>query len=168
MRIETFGKDVEVTPALQSYVEEKLARIGKHFDQHCEARVTLKLQKTEHHVDASLNIPGQTLHAEAGGQTMYAAIGHGIAIPHGRAPTLDRPRGALLRLATPVDFGGDEPVDLVFAMAVPAHYTHQHLMLLSELAELFSAPGIRQALRAAGDARALRQALELTPPASAA
>ena len=43
MRIETFGKDVEVTPALQSYVEEKLARVGKHFDQHCEARVTLKL-----------------------------------------------------------------------------------------------------------------------------
>ncbi len=74
MRIETFGKDVEVTPALQSYVEEKLAWIGKHFDQHCEARVTLKLQKTEHHVDASLNIPGQTLHAEANAQTMYAAI----------------------------------------------------------------------------------------------
>ncbi len=96
------------------------------------------------------------------------AIGHGIAIPHGRAPTLDRPRGALLRLAAPVDFGGDEPVDLVFAMAVPAHYTHQHLMLLSELAELFSAPDIRQALREAGDARALREALDMTPPASAA
>ena len=93
------------------------------------------------------------------------AIGHGIAIPHGRAPTLDRPRGALLRLATPVDFGGE---DLVFAMAVPAHYTHQHLMLLSELAELFSAPDIRQALREAGDARALREALDMTPPASAA
>ena len=89
------------------------------------------------------------------------AIGHGIAIPHGRAPTLDRPRGALLRLASPVDFGGDEPVDLVFAMAVPAHYTHQHLMLLS-------APEIRQALREAGDARALREALDMTPPASAA
>ena len=56
----------------------------------------------------------------------------------------------------------------VFAMAVPAHYTHQHLMLLSELAELFSAPCIRQALREAGDARELRQALDLTPPASAA
>src|SRR2546427_7063102 len=69
-----------------------------------------------------------------------------------------RPRGALLRLTSPVDFGGDEPVDLVFAMAVPAHYTHQHLMLLSELAELFSAADIRQALRQAGDARALRKA----------
>ncbi len=96
------------------------------------------------------------------------AIGCGIAIPHGRAPALDRPRGALLRLQTPVDFGGDEPVDLVFAMAVPAHYTHQHLMLLSELAELFSTPSIRDALRAAGDARALREALDLPPSASAA
>ncbi|WNH51164.1 ribosome hibernation-promoting factor, HPF/YfiA family [Stenotrophomonas oahuensis] len=75
MRIETFGKDVEVTPALHSYVEEKLARISKHFDREsCNARVTLKLQKPDHHVDASVNIPGQTLHAEANGQTMYAAI----------------------------------------------------------------------------------------------
>ncbi len=96
------------------------------------------------------------------------AIGHGIAIPHGRAPLLERPRGALLRLETPVDFGGDEPVDLVFAMAVPAHYTHQHLMLLSELAELFSEPSVRQALREAHDGQALRQVLELSPPASAA
>ena len=95
-------------------------------------------------------------------------LGKAVAIPHGRAPALDKPRGALLRLEQPVDFGGSEPVDLVFAIAVPAHYTHQHLMLLSELAELFSAPAIRQALRDAGDARALRQALDLPPPASAA
>ena len=75
MRIETFGKDVEVTPALKEYVETKLSRAGKHFGEHCETRVTLKLQnKNEHHVDASVNIPGQTLHAEATGQTMYAAI----------------------------------------------------------------------------------------------
>lgn len=74
MRIETFGKDVEVTPALQEYVETKLQRLAKHFDQHCEVRVTLELRKNEHHVDASANVPGQTLHAEAGGQTMYAAI----------------------------------------------------------------------------------------------
>ncbi|MCW4453500.1 PTS sugar transporter subunit IIA [Flavobacterium sp. MXW15] len=96
------------------------------------------------------------------------AIGHGIAIPHGRAPSLDRPRGALLRLLQPVDFGGDEPVDLVFALAVPAHYTHQHLMLLSELAELFSDAGVRAALRATSDSRALRQILEFPPRTSAA
>ncbi|MBD8636438.1 MULTISPECIES: ribosome-associated translation inhibitor RaiA [unclassified Stenotrophomonas] len=75
MRIETFGKDVEVTPALKEYVETKFKRPGNHFvGEHCETRVTLKLQKNEHHVDATVNIPGQTLHAEANGQTMYAAI----------------------------------------------------------------------------------------------
>ena len=96
------------------------------------------------------------------------AIGHGIAIPHGRAPALERPRGALLRLESAVDFGADEPVDLVFAIAVPSHYTHQHLMLLSELAEAFSEPAFRQALRDARDSEALLQVIHYPPPASAA
>jgi len=96
------------------------------------------------------------------------AIGHGIAIPHGRAAALQQPRGALLKLTRPVDFNGDEPVDLVFAIAVPAHYTHQHLMLLSELAELFSIAAVRDALRAAQDAPALRAIIDCPPPATAA
>lgn len=97
------------------------------------------------------------------------AIGHGIAIPHGRAPHLDAPRGALLRLDQPIDFDGHgAQVDLIFAMAVPAHYTHQHLMLLSELAEQFSDEGFRDALRRAPDAAALHGLLGGAPQASAA
>ena len=89
------------------------------------------------------------------------AIGHGIAIPHGRSPTLDSPRGVLLRLEPAVDFNASDgqEVDLVFAMAVPDHYTHQHLMLLSELAERFSDAGFRNALRDAADAPAMRRLL---------
>ena len=89
------------------------------------------------------------------------AIGHGIAIPHGRLATIEAPRGALLRLESTVDFGAadGEPVDLVFALAVPDHYTHQHLMLLSELAERFSDDRFRQALRDAPDAQAMRTLL---------
>lgn len=89
------------------------------------------------------------------------AIGHGIAIPHGRSPTLEAPRGALLRLQPAVDFNATDgqDVDLVFAMAVPDHYTHQHLMLLSELAERFSDERFRAALRNAPDARAMRALL---------
>ncbi|WP_024938737.1 PTS sugar transporter subunit IIA [Xanthomonas arboricola] len=115
---------------------------------------------------------------QAGADELYAnlcerealgstAIGHGIAIPHGRCPNLTEPRGALLRLDTPVAFGGDEPVDLIFAMAVPAHYTHQHLMLLSELAERFSDADFRQQLRAAPDADALMALLTDAPPVQA-
>jgi len=89
------------------------------------------------------------------------AIGHGIAIPHGRSPTLEAPRGVLLRLQPAVDFNASdgENVDLVFAMAVPDHYTHQHLMLLSELAERFSDAHFRTALRNAPDAQAMRKLL---------
>ena len=89
------------------------------------------------------------------------AIGHGIAIPHGRSPALESPRGVLLRLEPAVDFNAadGEPVDLVFAMAVPDHYTHQHLMVLSELAERFSRPEFRDALRNAADASAMRSLL---------
>lgn len=95
------------------------------------------------------------------------AIGHGIAIPHGRCAALGAPRGALIRLQTPIDFGAAEPVDLLFAMAVPGHYTDQHLMLLSELAERFSDPDFRQALREASDAEALL-ALIVSPSPSQA
>ncbi|RBE40818.1 PTS sugar transporter subunit IIA, partial [Xanthomonas oryzae pv. oryzae] len=115
---------------------------------------------------------------QAGADELYAnlcerealgstAIGHGIAIPHGRCPNLTEPRGALLRLDTPVTFGGDEPVDVIFAMAVPAHYTHQHLMLLSELAERFSDADFRQRLRAAPNAEALMGLLTDVPPPQA-
>ncbi len=103
------------------------------------------------------------LHAslQAREQLGSTAIGHGIAIPHGRSPALESPRGVLLRLEPAVDFNAadGEPVDLVFAMAVPDHYTHQHLMVLSELAERFSRPEFRDALRNAADASAMRTLL---------
>ena len=94
-------------------------------------------------------------------------IGHGIAIPHGRCAHLEQPRGVLLRLEPAVEFGAadGQPVDLVFAMAVPDHYTQQHLLLLSCLAERFSNPHLRAALRSAGDANAMRAVfMDNTPP----
>ena len=86
------------------------------------------------------------------------AIGHGVAIPHGRTDAFADARAAFLRLAPAVDFdaGDGQAVDLVFAMAVPAHFTQQHLQLLSELAERFGDAGFRAALRGAGDTDALR------------
>ena len=84
-------------------------------------------------------------------------LGHGVAIPHGRSAAIGAAVGAFVRLSEPVDFGAPDgqPVDLVFALAVPEHYTHQHLILLSSLAELFGDEGMRQRLRAAPDAAAL-------------
>jgi PTS system nitrogen regulatory IIA component len=108
--------------------------------------------------DATATIADSLRQRERLGST---AIGHGVAIPHGRTDAFAQTRAAFLRLAPGVDFqaADGQPVDLVFAMTVPAHFTQQHLQLLSELAERFSDPGFRTALRIAPDADALRGAL---------
>lgn len=84
-------------------------------------------------------------------------LGFGIAIPHGRSAMLDQAVAAFVRLAEPVDFDAldGQPVDLVFALVVPAHFTHQHLMFLAELAELFSNSALVLELRTAPASDAL-------------
>jgi nitrogen PTS system EIIA component len=89
------------------------------------------------------------------------AIGHGVAIPHGRNAAFGATRAAFLRLVPAVDFNAadGEPVDLVFAMAVPADFNQQHLQLLSDIAERCAEPAFRAALREAPDVQALRAML---------
>ena len=86
------------------------------------------------------------------------AIGHGVAIPHGRNAAFGATRAAFLRLVPAVDFNAadGEPVDLVFAMAVPADFNQQHLQLLSDIAERCADPAFRAALRDAADMQTLR------------
>ena len=84
-------------------------------------------------------------------------LGHGVAIPHGRTPGLNNAIGAFVRLSEGIDFGAIDgaPVDLVFAMAVPEHFSHQHLVLLSQLAEMFGDAAFCQRLRSAPDSASL-------------
>ena len=88
-------------------------------------------------------------------------LGYGIAIPHGRSAVLEQAVGAFVRVAEPIDFEAldGQPVDLVFALVVPEHFTHQHLMFLAELAELFSDTALVLELRTAPTSEALYQVL---------
>lgn len=74
MRIETHGQQIEVTPALRDYVESKLARLERHYDQPFEVRTQLSLDKPSHRAEATVSIAGKTLHADANAVDMYAAI----------------------------------------------------------------------------------------------
>jgi putative sigma-54 modulation protein len=74
MRIETHGQQIEVTPALREYVESKLARLERHFDQPFDVRTQLCVDKPDHRAEATINLAGKTLHADASGVDMYAAI----------------------------------------------------------------------------------------------
>lgn len=92
-------------------------------------------------------------------------LGRGVAIPHGRSAEAGTARAAFVRLAEPIEFGADDgqPVDLVAALIVPAHFTDQHLRLLAELAELFGDPDRVRAMRGAADAVALHALLGPRP-----
>ncbi len=66
MRIETYGHEIEVTPALREYVETKLKRLERHFEQPCEVRTQLGTRKPDYLAEATVNVSGRTLHADAG------------------------------------------------------------------------------------------------------
>jgi PTS system nitrogen regulatory IIA component len=76
------------------------------------------------------------------------AVGHGVALPHGRLGGLARPLGAFTRLAAPADFDAidDQPVTLVFALLVPDEENEQHLQVLARLARMFDDSGFREQL----------------------
>ena len=76
-------------------------------------------------------------------------LGNGVAIPHGRMSSLEKPVCAFVKLDTPIDFDASDgqPVDLIFALLVPEDSTEEHLQVLSTIAEIFSNAGISMALR---------------------
>ncbi len=89
------------------------------------------------------------------------SIGHGVAIPHGRLANLEHTIAAFIRLEPGVDFDAmdGEAVDLLFAVAVPAESSEEHLQLLAALANLFADASLRERLRAAPTAEELHRLL---------
>ena len=79
-------------------------------------------------------------------------IGNGIAIPHGKLEedTL-RAVGVFVQLETPIAFDAidNQPVDLLFALLVPADQTKTHLHTLSLVAKRLADKTICRRLRAA-------------------
>lgn len=94
------------------------------------------------------------------------ALGHGIAIPHGRIKGLNETACAFVRPKEPIDFDAPDsvPVDLLFILLAPAAASDLHLQILAELAQMFSEKEMRDKLRAAPDAEALYNLIrEWTP-----
>ena len=74
MRIEISGHQMDITPALREYAEQKLGKLAKHFEQHLDTRMILSVDNLEHKAEATLNVPGKTLFADSLAPDMYAAI----------------------------------------------------------------------------------------------
>lgn len=97
-------------------------------------------------------------------------LGEGIAIPHGKFPSLDRVHGVFARLATPVKFESvdDNPVDLVFLLLAPEGAGADHLKALSRIARVMRDPDTVAKIRGAADVEAIHALLSGTPASNAA
>jgi putative sigma-54 modulation protein len=74
MRIEISGHQIDVTAALREYVESKLAKLERHFDNLLDVHVILSVDKLDHKAEATVHATGRTLHADSVAESMYAAI----------------------------------------------------------------------------------------------
>lgn len=97
-------------------------------------------------------------------------LGHGVALPHGRFSQSQHAVGAFVKLRKGVDFDAADrqPVDLVFGLLVPDHYTDEHLKILAYLAEMFSDQTFCQQLREADSDQVLFERLIRWNPAETA
>jgi putative sigma-54 modulation protein len=74
MNLNLSGHHVDVTPALRSYVEGKLARVTRHFDHVIDAHVVLSVDKLRQKAEVTLHVRGKDIHCACEEQDLYAAI----------------------------------------------------------------------------------------------
>lgn len=74
MNLTITGHHLDVTPAIRGYVEEKMDRITRHFDQVIDVTVILSVEKLKHRAEVNLHVRGKDIYVEADDADMYAAI----------------------------------------------------------------------------------------------
>ena len=84
-------------------------------------------------------------------------LGDGVAIPHARLKEIARPVGFLWTLRSRIAFESVDgrPIDLAFALLLPATFHAEHLNLLALVARRFRDAPLVAAMRMAPDARIL-------------
>ena len=84
-------------------------------------------------------------------------VGHGIGIPHGKLPELDRLYGLFARLESPIDFDAidEQPVDLIFVLLAPETAGADHLKALARVSRLFRDRAVCEKLRGTDSAEAI-------------
>lgn len=74
MQIKLTGHHIEITQALRDYVNDKLERIERHFENVTSVHVILSVEKLRQKAEATIHVAGNGIFADAVDADMYAAI----------------------------------------------------------------------------------------------
>lgn len=97
-------------------------------------------------------------------------VGRGIAIPHGKLPTLPQVFGLFARLEKPVPFDSidEQPVDLICLLLAPERAGADHLKALAQVSRLLRNPVFCDKVRGADTADAIFALLTQSEASNAA
>lgn len=74
MQINLTGHHVDLTDSLKAYVNEKLSKLERHFDQVSSTHVILTVDKQGHKAEATVHMSGNDIFADCIAEDMYASI----------------------------------------------------------------------------------------------
>lgn len=74
MQVTISGHHIDVTTALKDFINSKLEKLERHFDQITSIKVILSIEKQRQMADATIHIAGADVVANASHDDMYAAI----------------------------------------------------------------------------------------------
>ncbi len=75
MKVMIYGKNIDVTPSLKEYVEEKVSKLEKFFEKEpMEAQVSLEVERERHIVEVTAHVGGLILRGEEETGDMYASV----------------------------------------------------------------------------------------------
>lgn len=74
MKVLVRGRNIEVTGALNDYVEKRLSKLDKYIDNLGDAQVALSVERDSHRIEVTIPINGMILRGEEATQDMYASI----------------------------------------------------------------------------------------------
>lgn len=94
-------------------------------------------------------------------QVLSTGVGFGIAIPHGRSPSMPDLAAVAGRSSEPIEFDAldGEPVSIFFMLVGPERCAGQHVKALSRIARLARSEVLRQQLLTAPTGAEFYQAL---------
>ena len=99
MQIKITGKELKVTEAINDYVEKKMERVAKYFDD-AEAEVMLKVEKNVQIAEIKVSANGEMFRAVTEDKDLYASIDKDIDILEGQIRKAKTKKDKMMRDAS--------------------------------------------------------------------
>ena len=74
MNLTLAGHHLQITPAIREYVNTKLERVARHFDDMMGVNIVLSVEKLQQKIEANIHVRGREIFIEAAHENLYAAI----------------------------------------------------------------------------------------------